>query len=270
MVSRLCLDTGSCRGIGLTVNIRQLGLFSWGEVCMATIAQTVSRDERFYQKLALGLAIFIVFGFAQFAARGFVDYGGVPIIFHIHGLVMVSWLSVLVVQATFVARDNLPAHRKLGWIGAALATAIAPLAIATCVTAIRTGFAPPFFTPAYFLALVSIEGVVFAALVWAAIAMRRRTEWHRRLMIGAVIVLMEPALGRLLPMPLIGGENGEFLALAVQLGVLALIVRHDRATRGQVHPATLTFGAILIAVHLVVSIASRLPVVDALAASLSA
>lgn len=86
---------------------------------MATIAQSVSREERFYQKMALGLAIFIVFGFAQFAARGFVDYGGVPIIFHIHGLVMISWLSVLVVQTTLVARDNLAAHRKLGWLGAA-------------------------------------------------------------------------------------------------------------------------------------------------------
>ena len=236
---------------------------------MATIAQPVSSEERFYQKMALGLALFIVFGFAQFAARGFVDYGGVPIIFHIHGLVMISWLSVLVVQTTFVARDNLAAHRKLGWLGAALATAIVPLAIATCITAIRAGFVPPFFTPAYFLALVSIEGTVFAALVWSAIALRRRTDWHRRLMIGAVIILMEPALGRLLPMPLIGGENGEWVALAVQLGVLALVMRQDRATRGAVHPATLTFAGILIAVHIVVSLASRLPLASTLATSIA-
>lgn len=89
-------------------------------------------------------------------------------------------------------------------------------------------------------------------------------------MIGAVIVLMEPALGRLLPMPLIGGENGEWLALMVQLGVLALVMRQDRATRGQVHPATLTFGAILIACHVAVSLASRLPLASAMAASITA
>lgn len=237
---------------------------------MATIAQPVSSEERFYQKLALGLAIFIVFGFAQFAARGFVNYGSVPIIFHIHGLVMISWLSVLVIQTTLVARDNLAVHRRLGWLGAALATAIAPLAIATCMAAIRSGFVPPFFTPAYFLALVSIEGTAFAVLVWAAIAQRRRTDWHRRLMIGAVIVLMEPALGRLLPMPLIGGENGEWLALAMQLGVLALVARQDRTTRGAIHPATLTFGAILIALHIAVSLASRMPVASAMAASITA
>jgi hypothetical protein len=237
---------------------------------MATLAQPVSREVRFYQKMALGLAVFIVFGFAQFAARGFVDYGGVPVIFHIHGLVMIGWLSLLVIQPSLVARDNLATHRRLGWLGAGLATAIAPLAIAVCISAIRTGFVPPFFTPAYFLALVSIEGVVFAALVWSAIALRRRTDWHRRLLIGAAIILMEPALGRLLPMPLIGGENGEWLALLVQLGVLALVMRHDRATRGEIHPATLTLGAILIACHAVVSLAARLPLASTMAASFMA
>jgi hypothetical protein len=36
---------------------------------MATLAQTETRERSFWQKITLGLAIFIVFGFAQFAAR---------------------------------------------------------------------------------------------------------------------------------------------------------------------------------------------------------
>src|SRR3546814_9908486 len=57
---------------------------------------------------------------------------------------------------------------------------------------------PPFFTPPHFLALTVTESLVFGAMVAWAIRRRRATDWHRRLMIGATIVILEPALGRLL------------------------------------------------------------------------
>ena len=95
---------------------------------MATLAEAQVRDEAFYQKMTIGLSAFILFGFLQFAARGFVDYRAVPLIFHVHGGVMVAWLALLTTQATLAARDNLAIHRQLGWVGAVLATLIAPLA----------------------------------------------------------------------------------------------------------------------------------------------
>lgn len=56
-------------------------------------------------------------------------------------------------------------------------------------------------------------------------------------MLGSTILILEPALGRLLPMPLIM-PWGELLVMVIQLGVLWLVVRHDRASLGAVHPAT--------------------------------
>src|SRR3546814_20171401 len=58
---------------------------------------------------------------------------------------------------------------------------------------------PPFFTPPHFFALTVTASLVFGAMVAWAIRRRRATDWHRRLMIGATIVILEPALGRLLP-----------------------------------------------------------------------
>ena len=234
---------------------------------MATLAQAQVRDEAFYQKMTIGLSAFILFGFLQFAARGFVDYRAVPLIFHIHGGVMVAWLALSMAQATLAARDNLAVHRRLGWLGAALATLIAPLAVATALTAIAAGAVPPFFTDSFFLSLVTIGAASFTALVWMAIARRRRTEWHRRLIIGSSVILMEPALGRLLPMPLIGGEIGEWIVLAIQLLVLSLLVGHDRATLGRTHPATMVSMLVVILAHVLISGAAHLPAVAGLAAS---
>jgi len=234
---------------------------------MATISGRIAREETFYQKMAAGLAAFILFAFAQFAARGFVDYRQVPLIVHFHGAAMTSWLLLLVIQATLAQRMDLATHRRLGWFGLALTLAIPPLAIATCVTVLRAHAFPPFFTASFFLVLVTVESLVFAGLVVAAIAMRRRTDWHRRLMIGAAIILLEPAFGRLLPMPLMG-PWGEWVAMMLQLIAVGIVARHDRASQGKVHQATLLVAATVVFVHLFDTLVAMAPPVVAFAGSL--
>jgi hypothetical protein len=218
---------------------------------MATVAQVATREESFWQKLMLGMAVFIIFGFAQFGARGFVDYRAVPVYVHLHALVMLAWLGLTGVQATLVARDNLALHRRLGWIGAALATVVVALGGFVAVKTLQAHHQPPFFTAPYFFALTHVGLLAFAGMIFAAIARRRRTEWHRRLMVGALVLLLEPALGRTLPMPLIV-PWGEWLVLAVQLGVLAIVVRHDRRTTGAVHPATTAAILVVAITHCIV------------------
>src|SRR5690606_15221311 len=84
---------------------------------MATAGGAVSA-ARFWQRMAIGLAAFIVFGFLQAAARGFVDPLSAPAWVHVHALAMLAWLALLVVQPALVARKNLGLHRRLGWLGA--------------------------------------------------------------------------------------------------------------------------------------------------------
>ena len=225
---------------------------------MASIAPRIAREESFYQKMAIGLAVFILFAFVQFEARGMADIRQVPLVVHLHATAMLLWLGLLVIQSTLAQRMDLAMHRRLGWTGLVLALAIPPLAIATCVTALRLHAVPPFFAPSFFMALVTTESLLFSGVVLAAIALRRRTDWHRRLMIGASLILLEPALGRLLPMPLLG-PWGEWIALALQLVPAGLLVRHDLATHGTLHQATSLAIGLLVLSHVLVPLVALTP-----------
>jgi len=225
---------------------------------VATLAQTQTREDAFWPRMTIGLSIFILFGFAQFAARGMVNYAAVPAYVHVHAVVMVGWLGFMVVQPMLIQRGNVALHRKLGWIGAAWAAAVVAVCSFVSVKIVQLGMQPFFFTPPYFLALTQVGAITFGALVAAAIVRRRETEWHRRLLVGALVLLMEPALGRTLPMPLIM-PWGEWAALAVQLGVLAVVIRHDRRTLGAIHPATTSVVLVIALSHVVVEILAVSP-----------
>lgn len=235
---------------------------------MAMTAGSAPRAELFWHRMAIGLAIFILFGFLQFALRGFVDPVAAPFWVHLHGLAMLAWLALLIAQPTLVTRDNLVRHRQLGQIGGLLAIFITCLGVFTGVASLALNRFPPFFTPPYFLALTVIESLVFGAMVAWAIRRRRATDWHRRLMIGATIVILEPALGRLLPIPLMGPWAEPAVALC-QLFAVAIVAAYDRRSRGAVHPATWMIAAVVIATRVAISLLSMTPPVIALATRLA-
>ncbi len=235
---------------------------------MASTAGGAARAEFFWHRMAIGLAIFIVLGFLQFALRGFVDPVAAPFWVHLHGVAMLAWLALLIVQPTLVSRDNLALHRRVGWIGAGLALFITALGIFTGLASLVLNRFPPFFSPPYFLALTTVESLVFGLMVWAAVRRRHTTAWHRRLMIGATIVILEPALGRILPMPLMIGWSDIPIGL-IQLGVVGIIALYDRRTLGRVHPATKAIAAIVIAVRVTIYLLAMTPPVIALAERLA-
>jgi hypothetical protein len=89
------------------------------------------------------------------------------------------------------------------------------------------------------------------------------------MMLGAMFILLEPAFGRLLPMPLLGGW-GETIVLAFQLIFVWVLARHDRKVLGEVHPATIAIGVVLVASHALVELLAVLPPVQAFAAAVAA
>lgn len=208
-------------------------------------------DQAFFRRMAMAIALFILFGFAQWSARGFVDFGHVPIWVHLHGLAFVCWLALFVTQNMLAERGSLALHRQLGWAGCALVAAMVLLGGFTGMKAIELHRVPPFFTNGYFLALSWLGVGAFAAMFIWAIALRHNTQWHRRLMLSATILLMEPAFGRLLPMPLLG-VAGPWLELALQLAVFGVAFRHDLHKRGRVHRALKWGAGVLILQHVAI------------------
>lgn len=226
------------------------------------------QDQGFFIRYATFLALLIVVGFAQFALRGFSNPVTAPWWVHVHGVVMLGWLALLVSQNLLAQNGNLALHRKLGWLGAGMVVAIMVLGSFTAYKALELHRQPPFFTPAYFLGLSNIGLLLFGAMVAWAINLRRETQWHRRLMMGATVLLLEPAFGRLLPMPLLM-PYGEWVTMMLQLGFIGVLMRHDLRMLGAVHPASKACAVIIVAAHVAFDAFSRLPAAQALAESIA-
>lgn len=222
-----------------------------------TIAHSAPRsrdfigDQRFFTRLAIGLALFIVIAFAQFALRGIVDYRTAPFWVHLHGGLMLAWLALFTTQNWLIERRAIVQHRVLGRIGVVLAMLVALTASFTGYWAVAMERQPSFFPPAYFIALTQVTAVFYMALVFWAVSLRRNTQWHRRLMFASLILILEPALGRVLPLPLMM-PWGEWAVLVVQLAVFLVILRHDRKTLGRMHPATWAGIAAVTLQHVVI------------------
>ena len=81
--------------------------------------------------------------------------------------------------------------------------------------------------------------LTFASLSGAAIIMRRRTEWHRRLHYCGMSTLLGPAVGRLLPMPLLIPYAWYIGTVLLPLLFPVIGMLADKKRYGAVHPAWL-------------------------------
>jgi hypothetical protein len=201
---------------------------------MATLAWTQADDTKRFFKLAVAMAITIVLGFSFQLAMGRSSFDA-PLIVHGHAVLFMGWVGFYVLQNSLVARGNVALHRRMGRLAVPWVMAMLVLGVGATVGAVQQGRVPFFFLPQHFLIADISTLLCFAALTAAAIAMRRRTDWHRRLHLCAMAVLMGPAFGRLLPMPFMGPANFEIAALFGLVFPLIAIWREARS--GGVHPA---------------------------------
>jgi hypothetical protein len=210
------------------------------EARMASIAakqeeRRLSADHRFFLISSIVMAATIALGFSTQLALGRSSFSA-PIGVHIHALVFFGWTVFYVLQNALVASGSVALHRRLGWLGAGWATVIVLLGTYTTVAAVRRATTPFFFEPGYFLFMNSLTALGFGALTAAAIKLRRRTAWHRRLLLCGMAILTGPAFGRLLPMPLLIPYASWGVFVAVMLFPIAGIVRDWRRSR-RIHPA---------------------------------
>lgn len=192
------------------------------------------RDERFFLTSAYVMAAVVVAGFGTQLAMGRSSFASPPLV-HLHAVVFMGWVAIYVAQNWLAATGRRAQHRALGWVAAGWAAAMVVLGTLVTVVMIRRGGAPFFFQPAYFLVMNPLSILTFAGLTGAAIVNRRRTGWHKRLHFCGMAVLLGPAIGRLLPMPLLIPHAGEWVFAALILFPLAGVLADRR--RGAVHPA---------------------------------
>jgi hypothetical protein len=177
--------------------------------------------------LVAGFSTSIAFGRSSFDA---------PLRVHLHAVVFFGWVMLYLAQNVFVGTGYRQIHKRLGWLAVAWVPAMLAMGTWVTVAMARAGAVPFFFQPLYFLILDPLTVLVFAGLTAAAIVMRRKTQWHRRLMFCGMTILLGPGFGRLLPMPLLIPYAGWAVFAAIIPFPLAGMIR-DLRVAGRVHPA---------------------------------
>ncbi len=205
---------------------------------MATVAVPVKAtvsERRFHVWMAAVFVVTVFCGFGLNFASGRV-HGTLPPLVRFHGMAFGGWILLYLIQCVLVDRGSLALHRRLGWFGAVLSGIVVPLGVFTTIIAIRRG-AVPFFFPTNVFLVVNVLGVLFmGAFIVAAIVLRPRADWHRRLMYCAALELIAPAFGRLLPMPLLG-PWGAFAISAMLLFYACIGIGFDLVQYRRAHPA---------------------------------
>jgi hypothetical protein len=193
-----------------------------------------SRERLFFLVMAIVIAVTVVTAFSLFLAAGISTFRS-PWWVHIHAVTFMAWIGFYVLQNTLVFRNDIALHRRLGRIGAVYAAWMVLVGLVLTPLTLAVGRSPPFFTPAYFLALDVVNIVTFGALLYAAIRNRRRTDWHRRLMLCATICVVAPAIGRLMVLSGTTVTAASMVALLLVYVVVAMLF--DWVNRGRVHAA---------------------------------
>lgn len=194
-----------------------------------------SSEERFFFKLAASIALVMVAGFAFQLGAGRSTFQ-VPLAYHLHAFVFFGWIVLFVTQSFLVASGNTALHRRLGWLSALWLPMMAVMGVVITVTSLRRTGGPFFFDANEFL-FGNMTGIaMFVAMVAAAVKMRRRSDWHRRLMVSAMAAITGPGFGRLLPAPLMIPYAWE-ITNAIGLGFIFAGMIRDKRANGSIHPA---------------------------------
>jgi uncharacterized membrane protein YozB (DUF420 family) len=201
--------------------------------------------------MSLAMAAVIIAGFSRTVPDDFTAGSKFPLLLAIHGVVFTLWIVLFVAQPAIVARGSLKLHRRIGWIGATLAFAMLVMGLAATLYAIRFNAVPSFFPPPLFLVMNTIGIVVFGGLVAAGVMLRKKAEWHKRLMLCATISILGPGLGRLLPMESFGRAAPIVMFAAILVFGLAGPI-YDIVIRRRVHPAYI-WGVSTIVISMVVT-----------------
>ena len=214
--------------------------------------------RQIYLVMSVVLAGIVVFGFSHTIPFDLAP-PGLPLLLVLHAVVFGAWVLLFTAQPVLVARRSVSVHRTLGWIGVALACAMIVLGGSAVLFALWSHSFPPFYPPGLFITRGVVGLVLFAGLLAAAIRLRRRPEWHKRLMLCAAITVVVPGLERSLPLPLFG-TSWPFVADGV-LDLIALVgPATDLATRRRIHPAYAWGVGAIVAGQAVVDLAAPSPV----------
>lgn len=226
----------------------------------STSSTTPAAPSRFYFGMALTCAVVAVVGFTPtyWAPMADGSLAAAPIV-HLHALLFTAWSIFFIVQTRLAETGRIARHRALGLAGIALASTMLLVGLATAIHSTEAQIAAGLGDRARGFMIVPVTTILFfGCTIAVAIAKRRRTEVHRRLILIASTAILIAAVARLVRLALTqsgqltGPPPVEFSilpSLITDLLIVAAMI-HDRRTQGRVHPTYWIAGGIWLAIQL--------------------
>jgi hypothetical protein len=158
-------------------------------------------DRRFYLGVGVAAVGLVFWGFAPtYYLKLLFGSPALSTRLHIHGAIMSSWLALFFVQACLISARRVDLHRRFGFAGIVIAILVVIMGSSTTFNAAAREVGRHSDEATARITVLGLELVqmaLFAALVGAAIWMRRRPDYHKRLMLLGTACMMPSAFSRI-------------------------------------------------------------------------
>ena len=206
----------------------------------------IQPDRIFFPLMCLTILVTVWLGFSKtYYGVGMVRAQLPATIIHVHAVVMTLWLLTLVVQTSLVSVRKVKLHMAIGLWGFGLACIMPVIGFMAGVNSLRRNMSPPWshLTALTFFIIPVAAVLTFTILAAFAYKLRRRPDYHKRLIFIATFALMDAAIGRF---PYTLGIAASPLAQTIWLlSFPAIIVVYDLVTLRRIHRATWTASLFL-------------------------
>lgn len=213
---------------------------------MNAFADSARRHERvFYLCIAFAFLALVLWTFARtFYLKLMFGTPELPLLVHIHGVVMTGWPVLLAVQTSLVASRRVQWHKEVGVFGSVWAGLVVLLGSVTTIhAAVREvrGHTPMAGIQVFITTLDLLQMLLFGAFVTAAILLRKRPDYHKRFMVMTIACMLPDAFARL---PVSWMTNGRILIGLY--GFVLLCVAIDTFRHRRLHPAFAWAGLVFL------------------------
>jgi len=193
------------------------------------------QGEPYFRMMALIMLAIVIAGFG--ALQIFQPQNAQPIegVLAVHAAVFLGWYVLFVAQTHLISIGNRKLHQSLGLGSVILMLGVVVLGyLVTRGAYARADWSIAGFSPGSSAAFPTIDVLLFVLFYVSGFWNRRNPIAHKRLMLLAGMIMLDPAVARLIPA--IGAPPP--LIMVVELGLVISLMIYDYRKIGRVHWAS--------------------------------
>ena len=197
----------------------------------------------FYRLMALSIIVISLVAFSTGFVKGDLGARAREPWVQIHAAAFIAWQVLFLWQTVLIAASRTALHKKFGIALATLAAVMIGIAIQAGLWGFAKNGYPVGALSVLYAAIPHVDMILFTVFVCLALAFRKKSDIHKRLMLLAAIALMDAVAGRLPAL----WRIGPWAHFVVQDAFVVAGIAYDWIYFRRVHPVYVLGGlAILV------------------------